>query len=139
MFGPACACNTEPIPAWVVVPPTPVVPAFWIPCCSNVPRPATLTSGTFAYNGFSAALRAISINSILRSSIPGASLTNWVVVSGCDPPPPPLDPPPPKYCLNPVSSLMVPAPPYILRSLDSNSLMWASSLSPLIPFPEISL
>ena len=76
MFGPCCACNTDPIPADVVLCPTPVVPACPSPCCSKLERPATLTSGTFAYYGFSAALRAMSINSILRSSIPGASLTN---------------------------------------------------------------
>ncbi len=74
----------------------------------------------------------VTVSSILRSSIPGASLTNCVVVSGAACPPPP---PPPRYCLNPVSSLMVPAPPCCLRSLASNGLMCASSVSPSIPLP----
>ena len=61
-------------------PPTPVVPAAVIPCLSRSESCATCISGKSI--GLSAICLAISINSILRSSIPGASLTIDVDVDG---------------------------------------------------------
>ena len=137
MLGPACAacipCKVEAIPCCVVAWPTPVCPAAVTPCCSKALNGATCISG----NRSGCWIRSldISINSNFLSSIPGASLTKEVVVEGAPPPPPP----PPKYCFNPVSGLTVPDPPNILNILDSKLLICASSVSPLIPFPDISL
>ena len=94
MFG-VCAASNCPRPEVTVGAPTPVVPAAVKPCCYKAENGETCIAGIVT--GFCATPRAKSINSIFRSSIPGASLITVVpnefpeLGAGAEPPqtPPP--------------------------------------------------